>query len=694
MPLNSSPSDPGLDSPLTVLRGVGSDRVALLHRLGLRTIRELLLHAPRTYEDRRRFCPIRDVELGGNATVRGRVVSLGVNRFRSGKSVFLLIVDDGSARLHCRWWNLPFLERLFAVGDDLLVFGRVHSIRPRTMDHPETEKVQLGDEENVHLNRLVPVYPLTQGLTQRVLRSLTWQAVERFAGLWPEPRPELALHQLTVRPAVGPGSRQLLLEAHPLPRAAEALRQVHFPEKPWEADLGRQRLALDELVELQLAIQRRRRRLEANAQALPCAGDNRLMRPFLTRLGFPLTGAQQRVLRELRADLGGSVPMRRLLQGDVGSGKTLVAAAVALMTLESGFEVAVMAPTEILAEQLFQNFRRWMGPLGVGVHLRTGSRKTEVREEGLLNRVTGISEHQPVLTVGTHALLQSGFVPERLGLVIIDEQHKFGVTQREALVRKGRYPHLLIMTATPIPRTLGLTLYGDLDVSVLDELPGGRKRIRTYVRTRAALPKVWKFVRTQLEAGRQAYVIYPRVAESEHDDVKAVTGEFHRVQQEVAPFRVGLLHGQLRADVKEAAMNDFRSGILHVLVATTVLEVGVDVPNATVMVIEDAGQFGLAQLHQLRGRIGRGSEESHCIVIADDRTPDADARLKVLAETSDGFAIAEADLELRGPGELVGQQQSGIPNLNFGDLRRDRVLVELAREVVSRGLKAGMVAGA
>lgn len=678
---------------MTVLHGVGSDRLALLHRLRLRTIRELLLHAPRTYEDRRRFCPIRDLELGANATVRGRVISLGINRFRSGKSVFLLIVDDGSARLHCRWWNLPFLERLFAVGDDLLVFGRVNSVRPRTMDHPETEKVQLDEEEKVHLNRLVPVYPLTQGLTQRVLRSLTWQAVERFAGQWPERHPELALDRLSVRPAVAPGSRQLLLEAHRLPRAAEALRQVHFPEEFWKADLGRQRLALDELVELQLAIQRRRRRLETHAQALPCAGDNRLMRPFLARLGFPLTGAQQRVLRELRADLGGSVPMRRLLQGDVGSGKTLVAAATALMTLESGFEVAVMAPTEILAEQLFQNFRRWMEPLGVAVDLRTGSRKTDVREEGLLNQAAGISARPPSLTVGTHALIQSGFAPERLGLVIIDEQHKFGVAQREALVRKGRYPHLLVMTATPIPRTLGLTLYGDLDISVLDELPGGRKRVRTYVRTREALPKVWKFVRSELEAGRQAYVIYPRVEESEHDDVKAVTGEFQRLQQELAPHRIGLLHGQLRAEVKEATMNEFRSGLLQVLVATTVLEVGVDVPNATVMVIEDAGQFGLAQLHQLRGRIGRGSEESYCIVVADDRTPDAEARLKVLAGTTDGFAIAEADLELRGPGELVGQQQSGIPDLNFSDLRWDRGLVELARDVVGRRLKAGEVAG-
>jgi len=682
------PVTAGLDSPLSALQGVGSDRLQLLARLGLQTVRDLLLHAPRRYEDRRTVCRIQDLALSQNVTIRGRVVALGVNRFRSGKSVFQLIVDDGSARLHCRWWNLPFLERLFAVGDDLLVFGRVNAIRPRTMDHPETEKVQPGEEENVHLNRLVPVYPLTDGLTQRVLRGLTWQVTERFAGLILEPHPELAVDQLTVRPAMEPGGRQLSLEARPFPKAAEALRLVHFPKELWEADLARQRLALDEFIELQFAIQRRRRRLEAKARALPCSGDNRWMRPFLARLGFSLTGAQQRVLREVRADLGGRVPMRRLLQGDVGSGKTLVAAGAALMTLESGFNVVVMAPTEILAEQLYHNFRRWLDPLGVTVEIRTGSRKTDSRDELPWGEGQEAPGSRPTITIGTHALIQTGFTPEKLGLVIIDEQHKFGVAQREELLRKGRYPHLLVMTATPIPRTLGLTLYGDLDVSVLDELPGGRKRIRTYVRTPEALPKVWKFIRAQLDAGRQAFVVYPRVEESEHDDVKAVTSEFRRIQQELLPNRVGLLHGQLGAENKESVMNEFRSGFLHVLVATTVVEVGVDVPNATVMLIEEAGQFGLAQLHQLRGRIGRGAHESYCILIANERNPEAEARLKVLEKTGDGFEIAEADLQLRGPGELVGRQQSGVPDLRFGDLRWDRTLVELARQIVRRGLDA------
>ncbi|MBN9692150.1 MAG: ATP-dependent DNA helicase RecG [Verrucomicrobia bacterium] len=683
---NATPSE-GLESPVAVISGVGPDRRQLLERLGIHSVRDLLWHAPRRHEDRRRFSPIRDLALADTVTVRGKVVAAGVNRFRSGKSVFQLIVDDGTGRLHCRWWNLPFLERVFAVGDDLLVFGKVNSVRPRTMDHPETEKVLSGEEEQVHLNRLVPVYPLTEGLTQRVLRGLTWRALERFADLLTEPHPALKVTDHHVRPAVESGGSQLTLEARPLPALAEAIRRVHFPNEPWEADLARQRLALDEFVELQIVIQRRRRRLEAKARALPCSGDNRWMRPFLARLGFDLTSAQQRVLREIRSNLGGQVPMRRLLQGDVGSGKTLVAAGAALMTLESGFSVAVMAPTEILAEQLYRNFRRWFLPLGLSVELRTGQHQTDSRMELPLDG-SNPQKDGPTVTVGTHALIQSGFVPQQLGLVIIDEQHKFGVAQREELLRKGHFPHLLVMTATPIPRTLGLTLYGDLDVSVLDELPGGRKRIRTHVRTPDALPKVWAFLRRELEAGRQGYVVYPRVEESESDDVKAVTSEYRRLQPELAPFRVGLLHGQLPPEAKESVMNEFRSGFLQVLVATTVVEVGVDVPNATVMVIEEAGQFGLAQLHQLRGRIGRGAQESHCILIAGERTPEAEARLKILEKTTDGFEIAEADLQLRGPGELVGRQQSGVPDFRFGDLRRDRGLVELARETVRKGWEA------
>jgi ATP-dependent DNA helicase RecG len=398
----------------------------------------------------------------------------------------------------------------------------------------------------------------------------------------------------------------------------------------------------------------------------------------------------------LRADLGGAQPMRRLLQGDVGSGKTAVAACAALMTIESGFNVALMAPTEILAEQHYRAFRRWFDPLGVTVELRTGSRKIGDRRSEIGDRASATSNfesrtpisHLPSprseLTIGTHALLTEGFELPKLGLVIIDEQHKFGVAQRERLVRKGGYPHLLVMTATPIPRTLGLTVYGDLDLSVIDELPAGRGVVKTHVRTATALPKVWEFVRGQLRAGRQAYVVYARIDEAPDDpSVKAVAQECERVRAALAPFQVGLLHGRMAAEEKERVLAAFAAKQLHALVATTVIEVGIDVPNATVMVVENAEMFGLSQLHQLRGRIGRGAHESHCILVASKQTESATKRLGVMAATGDGFKIAEEDLKLRGPGDLLGQAQSGLPPLRFGDLAEDGHLIERARSLVS-----------
>jgi ATP-dependent DNA helicase RecG len=652
---------PPLSAPVTSLRGIGPERAAQLARLELHTIEDLLLHRPRRYEDRRRVRPIAELKPGEATMARGKVVALGVKRYRKGaKSVFELILDDGSARLHCRWWNLPFMENYFHVGDEVIVFGKPLSLRPRTMDHPETEVIEAGEEVSIHLNRITPIYPLTEGLPQRWLRSLMWRVVAEHAPRMPEPHPEIK------RPAL-------------LPTRAEAVRMLHFPEDAGDAELARRRLALDEFLELQLAIQRRRRNLLANARGLPCAGDNRFIRPFLAQLGFQLTDAQTKVLREIRRDLGGGVPMRRLLQGDVGSGKTVVAACAALMTLESGFNVALMAPTEILAEQHWRTFSGWFRPLGLGVELQTGSR----REKG---GSTPGAARSPSLLLGTHALLEEGAALENLGLVIIDEQHKFGVAQRERLVRKGHYPHLLVMTATPIPRTLGLTVYGDLDVSVMNAMPAGRGRVKTFVRGAEALPKVWKFVRAELAKGRQAYVVYPRVEEDEGGNVKAVTGEFEKLRAELAPYQVGLLHGRLRADEKERIMADFLANQVQVLLATTVVEVGLNVPNATVMVIENAERYGLAQLHQLRGRIGRGAHESYCILIAAAKTDEARARLRVLEETTDGFAIAEADLRLRGPGELLGQAQSGVARLRFGDLAADGKLVEQARALAAAAL--------
>lgn len=700
VPVPADKAAPALQRPAATLWGVGPERARQLERLEIRTVEDLLLHRPRRYEDRRNFLPIAKLQVGEAATVRGKIIAAGVKRWRKGeRALFECVLDDGSAHLHCRWWQAqPWMEEYFVTGREFLVYGKPESLRPRTIDHPETEWVEPGEESFIHFNRIVPIYPLTEGLPQRWLRGLIWRTLEKFEQHISEPnskefqspssKSQAGLTRMTG--AEKPGSRNLELGTL-LPTRANAVHMLHFPEALTDTEIARQRLALDEFLELQIQIQTRRKKFEASAQALPCSGDNRLMKPFLALLGFKLTGAQTRVLREIRADLGGAHPMRRLLQGDVGSGKTAVAACSALMTLESGFNVALMAPTEILAEQHFQNFTRWFDPLGVKVEMQTGSRKTlETAKPGNAKAETSPIRRltdSPALFIGTHALLTAGFHLPNLGLVIIDEQHKFGVAQREQFVRKGHYPHLLVMTATPIPRTLGLTLYGELDVSVIDELPAGRGSIKTFVRTSDKLPKVWDYVREKLSAGRQAYVVYPRV-EDNADGFKAVTKESDHLKTMLAPFRVGLLHGRLKAIEKETVMADFRANRVNVLLATSLIEVGVDVPNATLMLIENAEAFGLAQLHQLRGRIGRGAHESQCILISDAKRPESRARLSVLEETIDGFRIAEADLKLRGPGELLGQQQSGLPRFRFGNLVEDLALIRQARELAAASLRA------
>ena len=656
-------SSTGLQSPVSTLYGVGTERTAQLARLEIRTIGELLLHRPARYEDRRHTAAIRDLVLKAPAMARGKVVALGLKKYRKGtKSLFQLVLDDGTARLHCQWWNLPYMESYFAQGDEVVVYGKTKSVKPRTMDHPETEVIEGGEELFIHVNRIVPIYPLTEGLPQRWLRGLIWRTLPRF----------LAEFDELEMPGAIAG----------LPSRRAALQSLHFPEELKETDPARQRLALDELLAVQLEIGKRRRNLQQNARALACGGDNSLIRPFLKQLGFELTEAQKRVLRELRGELSGAQPMRRLVQGDVGSGKTVVAACSALMAIESGFTVALMAPTEILAGQHFQTFNRWFEPLEVPVHLQTGSVKTRDAERRAGQGTPSLLKNRgrPPLIIGTHALVESGFAVDNLGLVVIDEQHKFGVAQREKLVRKGSYPHLLVMTATPIPRTLGLTIYGDLDISVIDELPQNRTPIRTFVRTQEALPKVFTFIRAQLKLGRQAFVVYPRVEETSDGEVKAAMQESERIERGLRPFRVGLLHGQMRSFEKENVSQQFRRNELQVLVATSIIEVGVDVPNATVMLIENAEQFGLAQLHQMRGRVGRSRHQSFCILVASARTREARHRLAVLERSNDGFAIAEADLRLRGPGELLGSQQSGLPKFRFADLAHDEELVKLARE--------------
>jgi ATP-dependent DNA helicase RecG len=654
---------PPLKTGVRDLRGVGPERQAQLARLGLFTVGDLLLHAPHRHEDRRHLKSIRELTTDEPSTTRGAVVAMGLKTYKGGsKSVFDLILEDGTARLHCRWWNLPFMQNYFAVGEEVFVFGKLTGLKPRTVVHPETEVIESGEEISIHINRIAPIYPLTEGLPQRWLRALIWRTLEQYATAIEEP----------YNPALAPS----------FPSRIDAIRRIHFPESYDQATIARRKLALDEFVQMQKEIRARRANFEAKSKALPCSGTNLLIKPFLASLGFKLTDAQTRVLKEMRHDMGAKHPMRRLLQGDVGSGKTAVAACCSLMAIESGFNAAIMAPTEILATQHYETFQKWFEPLGVEVHLQTGSRKTLDASPAKLafNNPTASKGR---FVIGTHALIESGFELEKLGLVIIDEQHKFGVVQREKLLRKGIYPHLLVMTATPIPRTLGLTIYGELDVSTIDELPKGRGLITTFVRTAAALPAVWKFVREKLESGRQAYVVYPRIEESGPTGLKAVNVEYENIRKQFPSQNVGLLHGRLDAAQKKLVMDQFRQNKIQLLLSTPIIEVGVDVPNATIMVIENADQFGLAQLHQLRGRIGRGSEDSQCILMAAGKKPESRQKLKVMEDTLDGFKIAEADLKLRGPGELLGQSQSGAAPLKFGDLVQDFDLIELARKIAA-----------
>ncbi|MEE2948243.1 MAG: ATP-dependent DNA helicase RecG [Verrucomicrobiota bacterium] len=653
-----------LDQAVATLPGVGSERASRLAKLGIRTVGDLLWHGPRRYEDRNQPHEVNALAKGDTGTVAGAIVAAGVRRMRRGKSLFEFILDDGTARLHCRWWNMPYMDRYYKTGDFVHVHGKLKAEKPRTMDHPEAEVAEEG-EEYIHLKRIVPVYRLTDGVKQRWLRAVLWQVVDQFAGLVPDTNNGLL---------VGDDSYWL-----PLP---QAFQSVHFPDEIERIEMARERLALEEFIRFQRQIRDRRKTFQANAKSLICVGDERLLQPFLSALGFAFTDAQQRAWDDIAADMAGPHPMRRLLQGDVGCGKTAVAACAALRAIESGFSVVVLAPTEILAAQHHRVFGRWFEPLGIPVHMHTGAKKTmsEPRQADLDVGNCNL----PPLVIGTHALVEERFALENIGLAIIDEQHKFGVEQRKKLVRKGRYPHVLVMTATPIPRTLGLTVYGDLDCSVIDKMPPGRGRVRTYVRTPERLPKVWGFIRDQLAAGRQAYIVYPRVDDEGGGSLKAVNQELEKVREQLAPHAVGLLHGRLKPAEKEEAVAGFLTGKIKALLATSVIEVGVDIPNATILLVENADRFGLAQLHQLRGRIGRGVHDSHCILVADDVTDDGRRRLEVMEKGGDGFALAEEDLRQRGPGELLGQAQSGLPDFKFGNLIDDWRLIQKARDLVAR----------
>ena len=661
----------GLNAPLTAIQGIGKRQAQRLARLGLRTIRDLLFHLPRRHEDFSNLKPINRLEYGEEVTIIVRVQSTSTWQTRSGRTAFKALLTDNTGYIEATWFNQPYLAERIRQGQQIVVSGKVDQYLGRPcFTSPEWEPVQ---KRLIHTGGLVPVYSLTEGVTNRWLRKVIRRVVDYWAPRVPDPLP--------------PDLR----EAYGLLDLATALRQVHFPDNKTMLKKARYRLAFEELFIFQLGLLRQRLLWRATpGRQIPIEEER--LQAFILSLPFRLTSAQQRALGQIVADLRSPYPMSRLLQGDVGSGKTVVAATAMALVADAGLQAAMMAPTEILAEQHYQTLIRlytnWPGRPPT-VRLLTGSTPTAEREE----IYAGLADGSIDIAVGTHALIQEGVAFRDLALVVIDEQHRFGVRQRAALRQKGREgehpynPHLLVMTATPIPRSLQLTIWGHLDVSVIDEMPPGRQPVTTRVIMPRERERAYAFLRSQIEKGRQAFIICPLVETSEKIEAKAAVEEYERLRKEVFPnLRLGLLHGRMKSEEKEAVMAAFARGELDILVATSVVEVGIDVPNATVMLIEGAERFGLAQLHQFRGRVGRGTHPSYCLLVTESASPEAEERLRAVEATTDGFVLAQKDLEMRGPGEFLGTRQSGMPDLRMATIA-DLRLLERVREAASRLLE-------
>ena len=665
-----------LNTPLTEFPGVGEVRAKKLEKLGLVRCADLISYFPRDYEDRRQVYSIRSAPLGQKVCISAMAAEHPrLSRIRKGLDLVKLKVVDQAGALHITFFNQGYVERALRAGEEYIFYGVVEEQGSRrTMVNPIFERV---GKQNF-TGCIVPVYPLTAGITNHLLCTLTQQAVAACAQDMPETLP-----------------RGVRLD-HELAQAEFSYRNIHFPESFQALELARRRLTFEELFYLSagLAMLKGRR-----GDVLGCAIPSRPMEEFLARLPFPLTGAQRRVMEEISRDMASGRPMNRLVQGDVGSGKTVVAAYAAWLAAGAGYQSALMAPTEVLAEQHFRSLSALLEPAGVRVGLLTGS----ITPAGKKKVRQALAAGEIDLIIGTHALLSQGVEFARLGLMVADEQHRFGVAQRAALAAKGDSPHVLVMSATPIPRTLALIIYGDLDVSVIDELPPGRTPVETYVVREDKRARMYNFVRRLVGEGRQVYIICPAVeenaesgmqrAEWEGDgpalDLKAVTTYAKKLQTEVFPdLKVDFLHGKMKPREKEAVMAAFAAGETQVLVSTTVIEVGVDVPNAALIIIENAERFGLSQLHQLRGRVGRGKHQSYCVLITNTRSVEAMQRLRTLASTTDGFKISEEDLKLRGPGDFFGSRQHGLPQMKLADLAGDMRLLSEAQDSARRLLMA------
>ncbi len=655
---SASPAPLGLDAPVTRLPAIGPSYAHKLAKLGVYTVRNLLYLLPQRYDDFSKLRTIDRLQWGEEVTIIATVWNIKSRTIAEERKLVTAVVGDGTGEMQMSWFN-PFVERQLRTGHAYTFSGKVDSYRGvPTMRNPIFEPL---DKNQVSTGRLAPIYPLTEGLTNSWLQRVMDRTLEAWGAEIPDFLPSAVRERLGLAPL------------------AHALPQIHFPDSQASLAAAHRRLSFDEFFVLQLGVLAARQRFR-NTAALPLTANATTVAPFLAALPFALTGAQTRALEGILADLGQHQPMSRLLQGDVGSGKTAVGAAALWVAVANGAQGAIMAPTEILAEQHARSFGRMFAGLDhpqagrpVRVVLLTGALRAAEREEALAALAAGEAD----IAVGTHALIQHSVSFKRLAVAIVDEQHRFGVEQRATLRTKGRQPHMLVMSATPIPRSLALTVYGDLDISVIDEMPAGRTPIKTKWLTSSQRERAYDFIRRQAKEGRQAFIIYPLVEESATTDAKAAVDEHARLQASIFPdLRLGLLHGRLRGEEKDAVMQAFSRRELDVLVATSVVEVGIDVPNATVILIEDAERFGLAQLHQFRGRVGRGEHPSYCILISDATEGDSVKRLQALESSTDGFALAQIDLELRGPGDFFGTRQSGLPPLQAAQLSDLRTLEE------------------
>ena len=649
-----------LSGDVRFIKGVGEKRASAFYALGVHTAGDLLSYYPRAYEDSTQIKKIMECQHGETVCIRATVSSaLRKNIIRRNMTIYTVKVSDGTGILELVWFNMRFLDSQIKPGEEFIFCGKIQLFPKKQMQTPLFERP--GTQKQT--GRIVPVYPLTAGLTQKIISACVESVLSGADGLDdPLPAP--------------------LREKYGLCPAPEAYRNIHFPASQGALDAARKRLVFEELFFMQAALfLLKGRRDELHAVPIPpCSA----LPEFIRSLPFPLTGAQNRVLSEIMADIQKEVPMNRLVQGDVGSGKTIIAACAMFAAAQAGMQSALMAPTEILAAQHCESLQALFAPHGVGVELLTGSMGAKARREALERIACGES----AAVVGTHALLGEQLEFANLNLVITDEQHRFGVNQRKLLGDKGQNPHTLVMTATPIPRTLALVVYGDLEVSAIDELPPGRQKVDTFAVGESMRSRIYAFIRKEVSAGRQAYIVCPLVEESEQTDLKSVTEYAETLKKDIFPdLSVAFLHGKMKPKEKEAVMSQFASGSIQILVATSVIEVGVNVPNASVMVVENAERFGLSQLHQLRGRVGRGQDKAYCILFNQSRQADARQRMEVMRRSSDGFFIAEKDLELRGPGEFFGTRQHGLPPLKIANLYSDLdVLSETTAAV--RGLLA------